>query len=377
MKFARLKFKEILFGGIMLLLFLPILQQVFDLVEITPLKGSIEKVESKTITSKNWFSGEFQLQNEKYINDNFGFRNIFIRLNNELAFRFFNKAKANGVIIGKENYLYEINYIHSYYGSDFIGKDSINRRMEKLKFVQDTLQKLNKTLLIVYAAGKGFYYPEYFPKKYKTKKTITNYAYYLKKTRDLKINYIDFNDYFSKNKTKSKYPLYPKYGIHWSKYGMALAADSMICYIEKKRDIDMNNLSWKKIKLEPPNEEDYDIEDGMNLLYRLKSFKMAYPELQFEQNKKKIKPNVLMISDSFYWGMFNFGISSVFDKSHFWYYNQEIYPETFTAPLKTEDINLKKEIIDHDVIIIMATPATLPNFGWGFIEKAYNVLNKK
>jgi len=227
---------------------------------------------------------------------------------------------------------------------------------------------------VVFAAGKGFYYTEYIPNQFKTKKILTNYAYYLKKTKELKINHIDFNDYFVKNKTKSKYPLYPQYGIHWSKYGMALAADSIIRYIENSRKIDMNNLGWKNVSVENPKEEDFDIEEGMNLLKRLKSFQMGYPQLQFEQDSLKAKPNVLMISDSFYWGMFNFGISCVFDKSHFWYYNQEVYPETFTTPLTTDKVNLKKEIQDHDVIIIMATPATLPNFGWGSIERFYEIL---
>ena len=371
MKDIQFKFKELLFAGILLLLLLPAIQHVFNLVEITPLKGSIEKVEPKKLTLDTWFSGDFQTDNEKFINDNFGFRNVFVRMNNEIAFRLYNKAKANGVIIGKNNYLYELNYLHSYNGTDFIGKDSIDQRMEKLKFIQDTLQKLNKTVLVVFAAGKGFYYPEYFPEEFKIKRSLTNYDYYLEKSKQLKINYIDFNDYFVNNKVKSKYPLYPQYGIHWSKYGMGLAADSMISYIENNRNIDMNNLTWKKVSLEDPKEEDFDIEDGMNLLCRLKSFKMGYPELHFEQDKQKTKPNVLMISDSFYWGMFNFGISCVFDKSHFWYYNKEVYPETFTSPLTTDKVNLKKEIQNHDVIIIMATPATLPNFGWGFIEKAY------
>ncbi len=34
------------------------------------------------------------------------------------------------------------------------------------------------------------------------------------------INHIDFNSYFVQNKGKSKYPLYPQYGIHWSYCGM-------------------------------------------------------------------------------------------------------------------------------------------------------------
>jgi hypothetical protein len=354
----------------------PIIQKIGNIVEIDKLNGAIIQLEKPVFSFKNWFSGEYQEKKEKYVNENFGFRNLFVRLNNQIYFDFFNKAKANGVIIGKQNYLYEENYIKAFYGTDFIGKDSIRERMEKFKYVQDTLQKLNKNLLLIFAAGKGTFYSEYIPNKYKVKKRNTNYDYHLKIAKKLGISYIDFNQYFLKNKYKSKYPLYPKYGIHWSIYGMCLAADSIIKHIEKDRKIDMNSIYWEKVELEVPKNEDYDIAGGMNLLFNLKSFKMGYPQIKFEKDTSKIKPNLLVVSDSYYWGMFNFGISSVFNESHFWYYNKEIYPDTYSKPLTTDQIDLRKEINKHDVIIVMSTQATMTDLGWGFIEKAYELYHK-
>ena len=376
MNYLKGKIKEILLIFILLVLVFPAIQKMFNIIKVEWLKGAIIKIDKKELTTYNWFSGEYQEQSEKYFNENFGFRNAFIRLNNEIGFDFFRKAKANGVIIGKNDYLFEENYIKAYYGTDFIGKDSIDQRMDRLKYVQDTLKKLNKNIILIFAAGKGSYYPEYIPDKFRVKKRMTNYDYHLKLAKDFKINYIDFNDYFLKNKHKCKHPLYPQYGIHWSKYGMCLAADSIIRYIEKMRKIDMNNLYWKKVDIENPKDEDYDIANGMNLIFKLKSFKMGYPQIKFENVKSKVKPNLLVVSDSYYWGMFNFGISNVFNKSHFWYYNKEVYPETFSKPLFTSDIDLKKEINDHDVIIIMSTQATMTDLGWGFIEKLYQTLKK-
>lgn len=372
----KISFKQILLVFILLILIFPAFQQVTGLIRVEWLKGSIDAVESDSLTLKSWLSGDYQDQNEKYQNDNFGFRNAFIRLNNEISFDFFKKALANGVIIGKENYLFEENYIKAYYGTDFIGKDSIEHRMKRLKFVQDTLSKLNKDLVLIFAAGKGTYYSEFFPDEFVTKKGITNYEYHLKWAKSLHINYIDFNSYFLKNKKTTKYPLYPQYGIHWSKYGMCLAADSIIHFIEKKRSIDMNTIYWDQVDMENPKEEDYDIADGMNLIFKLGSFKMGYPQLKFENSPQKIKPNLLVISDSYYWGMYNFGISQVFDKSHFWYYNKEIYPETFSSPLAPLDVDLNNEINDHDVILLMSTQATLPDLGWGFIERMYQLYKK-
>jgi len=377
MKVSSDKIRGALLLFILFLLVIPFIQNKFEFFKLDPLKGAITQPEKKYFNTKEWFSGEYQIQEEKYLNETFGFKSTFIRINNQIAFSLFNKAKANGVIIGKDNYLFEENYIKAYFGTDFIGIDSITHRMQRLKFVQDTLNKLNKTIIVVFAAGKGSFYPEYFPNKFITEKGKTNYDYHLQLAKEFGLNYIDFNRYFIENKFKSKYPLYPQYGIHWSYYGMCLAADSMIRYIEKIRNIDMPNLYWNNVELAEARETDYDIGDGMNLLFKLKSYKMAYPNVQVQSDAGKTKPSVLVIADSYYWGMYGFGFTRSFSNNHFWFYNKQVYPDYYQNALETSQVNLKDEINNHDVFIIMATEATLPGLGWGFIENAYDLFKGK
>lgn len=365
--------RKILFLIILALLVIPYLQYKYNLIDIEPLKGAIVPTTEASLNTSTWFSGAYQPQQEKYINESFGFRNSFIRINNQISFSLFKKAEANGVVVGKENYLYEYGYIDAYYGTDFIGTDSIVSRMNKLKYIQDTLSKLNKSIVLVFAAGKGTFYPEYFPNKLKTKQGITNYETYVQQARKLRINYIDFNSYFVSQKHTSKYPLYPQYGIHWSNYGICLAADSIVKYIEKIRHIDMPNFYWNKVENDNPKEGDYDIADALNIMVKLHSFKMAYPQIEFENDSGKTKPSVLVIADSFYWGMFGKGIiTRSFSENHFWFYNKEVYPSSDGVSLTTDQLNLKDEIAKHDVIIIMCTEAKLPKLGWGFIENTYD-----
>lgn len=376
MKNLNIKIKGGLFFMIMLVLIIPFIQGKLHLMELAPLKGSVTLPGETPFTFKSWFSGEFQEKQETYLNETFGFRNLFVRINNQLAFSVFNKAKANGVIVGKKNYLYEENYLKAYYGTDYIGIDSISRRMQKVRFISDTLAKLNKDIILIFAAGKGSFYPEYFPDNAKRERGTTNYEKHIELAQSLGLKFIDFNKYFVEQKSKSKYPLYPQYGIHWSYYGMSLAADSMIRFIEKTRNIDMPDLYWDAIELAPPKISDYDIADGMNIKFRLKTFDMAYPNLQIQASEGKTRPSVLMIADSYYWDMFNFGISKAFSNDHFWYYNKQVYPDSFKSPLETSQLDLRAQIAQHDVIIIMATEANLPGFGWGFIENVYNSFYK-
>lgn len=363
--------KNVLFSLLLVVLFLPMLQQNFNFYELEKLNGDIKSIPDITVTKELWYSNEYQEKKESYLNSSFGFRNFFVRLNNQIVYSFFSKANANGVIIGKDNYLYEKSYINAYTGQDFIGEDSIQHSVNRLKFISDTLAKLNKQLIIVFAAGKASFYPEYIPDKYlSNQKDKTNYKNYVECVKTASLNVIDFNKWFVENKNKTQYPLYPQHGIHWSTYGTVLAADSLIKKIEQLRHIDSPNLTFTGVDMQQAHDVDYDIADGMNLLFKLKSFDVAYPKMDKVIDENKTKPKVLVISDSFYWGMYNLGIANCFQNDHFWYYNKQVFPESNNKETTTEQQDFTSVIANHEVIVIMATEATLRGIGWGFIERA-------
>jgi hypothetical protein len=369
------KIKQFLFGSIMILLLLPMLQASLTIFKLEPLKGAIETVEKPEFTFETWKSGEYQKNYEKYLDNNFGFRSTFIRINNQQAYSFFNEAKANGVIIGKENYLFEKNYLKAYLGTDYIGEKAIEGQVFKLRKIQDTLQKLNKDLLMIFAPGKGTFFPEYLPDYCaKQKRDKTNYAGYLAAMKSQKINYLDFNQWFLNMKSKSKYPLYGKAGIHWSKYGEYLAADSMIEVIGKMRKTAMTKLVLDKLEVKKTNEQgDYDIGEGMNLFFMMDTYPMAYPTFHYEKPKNQQKaPKVLVVSDSYFWGMFNAGISrEVFDDGQFWFYNQEIYPDSYESPKNVGDIDIQLEVEKNEVVVLICTDANLFKFAFGFVDQLY------
>lgn len=373
MKKEFLKLKRVLFFSILLFLIFPLIQENLNIIKIKPLKGAITPAKNKLFSFDGWIEGDYQEKKEMYLNESFGFRNIFVRINNQIAYTLFNKIKTKEGFVGKENYLFQKMYINAYYGTDFIGIDKITQQMQRLKFLQDTLSKLNKNIVLVFAPGKGSYYPEYIPDNFFTEKRKTNYEYYVQFARQLDINHIDFNKYFIDNKATSKYILYPQYGIHWSIYGASIAADSLIKYVEKIRSIDMPNIYWDTIEMDYAKNGDDDIGVGANLLFDLKGVKMAYPSLKIESDSGKVKPSLLVISDSFYWRLYKTEFQKLFsNNSEFWYYNKSIYPERGNPPLSTNDLNFKNEISKHEIIMILATDATLPEFGWGFIENLYN-----
>lgn len=371
----RIKIKKRIFITIIGFLFLGHLVTSAILPEMK-LNGSFERQKNPTFNLNKWFSGEYQQQKEKYLNENFGFRNMLVRVNNQIDFYLYRSTNAYDVIIGKEDYLFEEKYILGYLGRDCIGRDRINNKAYKIKKVQDTLAKLNIDLFIVLAAGKGSFYSEYIPDRYfKEEKETTNYQLWSKELISHNISFLDFNKWFLEMKDTSRYRLFPKGGIHWSKYGELLAADSIIKFVDKKLSQPMVQINFDTIILTKKMwDTDDDIEKGMNLLVDLPDLEMAYAQFKFVRSDSGVSPKLLSIADSYYWGMFNFGLSrEVFNNGEFWFYNNQIYPEVNGTPKFVKDINFQQEIEKNKLIMLMSTEANFSNFPFGFIDKAYDI----
>lgn len=370
-------FKKILSVMTFVIMFIHMVYNNFNCIKIPSLKGYIQVVEKPLLNDSTWFSGDYQVNQENYLNSNFGFRSLYVRLNNQIDFSLFNKIHSQDVVLGKDNYLFEERYINSYYGKDFMGADSVKHILDQLDFISSELKKRGKHLIVVFAANKASYYPEFIPEHYHKISDSTNYKFLSSGVKNKGLNAIDFDKWFVENKLRAKYPLYPKYGTHWSNYGAVLAADSIINYIQSLINSDMPNLIYDKIDLKHPIYTDYDIADGMNLLFRLKSFKMAYPKISTENIVGKTRPRVLVISDSFYWDMFYFGISKSFKDDHFWYYNKQVYPESNKKSLMVKELDLEKEIEKHDVFVVMATSSNINGLGWGFFDNVEILFKSK
>ncbi len=368
--------KKILAATILVLLFLPLIQGAFHPISIDKLHRVSPTVEKPSFSIGSYLSANYQSQEEKYFNENFGFRNTAVRLDNQIAYWLFKDARAKGVIVGKNNYLYEEKYINSYVKKHSQDKKYISSKTKKIKRIQDTLATLGIDLIMVIAPGKGMYYPEYIPDRYyKNELTTNNYIYYLEEFQRENLNLIDANGWFLTMKDKAKYPLLPKLGIHWSRYGELLAADSIISYIEDKRDVKLPRFVWDEVELTKDSKfTDNDLEKGMNLLFKIPNIEMAYPKISIDSTASTANIKLLTIGDSFFWGMYYIGLpDQIFKNGEFWYYNKKIHSKNLSTPKSVEEIDLQQEVESNQVIMIMSTEANLSGVGWGFIENLYQI----
>jgi hypothetical protein len=364
--------KNALFGLVLALLLLPWLEQNEHLFEPKPLGGVQPNSEKVKFSFEQWRSAKFQEGQEAYIRDHFGLRPFMVRFYNELFDRLFGEYQANGVILGKDGYLFEENYLLAASGQDYIGLDSINELVHTLGLVQRDLKQSGRELLVCIAPGKGSFFPDKMPIEYRYKRsTGRNYPDFVRMLAAEKIPLFDVQDWFLNMKATAPYPLYPKTGIHWSSYGEYLVADSLIKQVSSLSRKPLPTLKLLRIEQDTyPRDRDDDIELGMNLLRDIPDLKMAYPKFEIKPlSAGKKAPKVLVIGDSFYYGMYNWGMMQhVFEGGEFWYYNHErLVPGKATSYLKDVK-DYKASVKEFDVVILLLTEANLPRFGFGMMS---------
>jgi len=355
------------------ILIFPSIQGNFKLIKEPLLGGYVPEKKIPKLNSKTFFSEKYQKKAEQYAKYKYGYRAYFIRLYNQYKFSLYKKMNLReGLVYGKNGYLFGQYYIDSHFGKDFIGKDSINKKIEKLKLIKDTLEKENKHILTIIASSKGTFFEEYIPDKFKKNKTLSNYQYYVKKFKEENINFIDFNSYFLKIKGKKEYPLYPKYGVHWSIYGGTIVADSLISYIENQLKIDLPDVINEKFEIKKGSSRDIDTENSLNLFFKLDDVDYAYPTVQYDK-KNKDTLTVLVVGDSFFYSINNQNLlSNEFYDSEFWYYNKG-GTERLPYNRKKDLIKLRTKMIKFNYIILISNEAKLHSFAWNFIEDLYNM----
>ncbi len=355
---------------------MPYLIKKYGLFEDSILKGSFEKLERPNFSYDEWFTTSYQQNCEKYANENFGLRNNCVRLNNQLRYDLFKKTSNREVAFGKDGYMFAWDYIEAFTGKNYIGIDSILKKALLLKELQIKLKQRGIMLVPVLAPNKARVLADKLPNEFK-EGSLTNYSEFIKCFNRLKIDHVDFNEYFVKTHLKSKYPLYTKYGIHWSSYGCAMATDSILGYINSKSGIKTSRLIWKdNIELSDSLRDfDYDIGESLNLLgSQLPSEKMAYPHIRFTKVESE-KPSLLVVGDSYFSVVETTHIQdSVFKDYRFLYYFREVRPYSSDAGAFLK-LDIKKEIFDRKVVILILTEHNLVNYGFGFLERAVSIVN--
>ena len=93
----------ILFVMLMSALCLPLVQHVGHIFKFRELDGFTAPIEPVKLTMDNYRDQSYQKYVQKYLQQNFGFRNTYIRTYNQFIHSFFQQSTNNNIVIGKQH----------------------------------------------------------------------------------------------------------------------------------------------------------------------------------------------------------------------------------------------------------------------------------
>lgn len=371
--------KRLLFAGLFALLVLPALQAKFNFVAMPELGGYAERAPRADFSLEELKNSTFQPALEKYLDDRIGFREWMIQLRNQLAYSVFNAGRANNTVLGKDDILFDGNAIETYLGNNFVGEKEVAQNTRHFKDVQDTLASHSTLLVFAIAPSKADIYQDMWPDYYKTlPRRRSTYQAYVEKMTAAGINLIDFGAVFHQWKDTSAYPLFPRGGIHWSLWGRDLAVDTLFRYIRQHGNPSLPNcrITSREFSTEPRDTDD-DIAKALNLMKAPKTYLMAYPQMTFDTPKPdQKKPNMLLIADSFGYGLVPYLPLAFNTDSRFWYYNSQVaWAGTGDPPEGNEvsSYDYRAQMKGRDVVLILFTEPNLDTFDHGFSNTLYKL----
>ncbi|MBL7138315.1 MAG: hypothetical protein ISS17_06045 [Bacteroidales bacterium] len=374
--------KYLLLFMILLLLVLPFIQRHIPLVKERKLVGFFRLAPSPSwqeFTWKRWFHGEFQDQMTGRVEEHIGFRKSLFRLHNEFDFRLFRISHAEGFICGKEDNMFEEDYILEYTGKYFIGEETWNTKLEKLAEVKTRLSSMGTELILVLEPGKASFSPEFIPVRYLAHGTsLSNYTYVTHWLDAHDVPYLDLNRWFIQAKDTSRFPLFPKYGMHWSLYAVPLVVDTLSRYIELATGTTIPALTIQRIEISDSLQwTDRDIADLLNLIFPLPSTETAYPVVSVEPDSIVPHLKALVIADSYYLNIKHGYSPKLFAGEEYWYYNSKLYPhiEDDREPVYVDKSNLQEKLLQFDVVLLMVSEINLHCGFWNFADEAYQAFS--
>lgn len=340
------------------------------------LTGMVISKEKPDLDRTTWFSGEYQELRDDYNDDHWAYKESMVRWNNQVYYDLFNQIRVNGFVSGKDDYVFSEMYIFSAFGDDLLRQKKVEDLMAKARVVQDSLKKKGIDLLFVYAPGKGVGCKEFIEDKYVHPVKATNHALFLKYGKQAGINTLDLLTWFEKIRPGSPYPLFPRFGHHWSYYGECLAVDTIIRHISALHGKRLPYIAWEEVEVsDTARHRDADVLKSMNLRSNPdQRMKLAYPRVMFEEDPQLNTTRVLTISDSYWYGPVYMGVGqNVFAGGQFWYYFNKIVPAPGGVKTEVWELDLRKAVESNEVVMLLYSDANLVNFGNGFIQEAYEM----
>ena len=228
--------------------------------------------------------------------------------------------------------------------------------------------------------SKAFLHEEDIPKNQRMDVPETQiHDVFLEFADQKNLNVIDFQKYFLENQNNIPYPIFPKHGIHISEYAETIVMDSLMKYVENIQSKDLYDHSiTDPIETTIPQRRDEDIAVALNLKTPLVNDEtLAYTKIKLVRRDRENEPRVLVIGDSFYWGLYpRVKGHGLFKRYEFWYRNHQVFPSPKNKKQFSSQAKCLESLKGFDITFVMATSNAMDYAGWGYFDTLHKLRTK-
>ena len=352
-------------------------QEHYKICEIKPLKGVTLTTEFPKFTVESFSKSKYQSQIEKYIAENFGFREFVIRLYNQYIWSCYHKTYSHFLIPGKGNWIYYAEAVNDYYGREQIkwhktpeeAKEWYDKNVVMMCQLRNVLQSYGIEFLSFMAPSKAHVYPEYLPERSRNTTTFNAIEYYDKALTEAGFPHIEMTKWFKSMRDTLPYPIFPTMDNHWQ-FTSVYAYDSLFRFMDN-----LNNFGIPKIKYGEPQAYDLKFQSDeatLNLLFPVKNKNIDYKlDVEIECDENCRKPKVLFVGDSFIWALDSHTPwEELMEDVEIWFYNSSVFKGFNRRPYKKEDINILREMLRADYIVFYTSGHQWHRATYNFVEQA-------
>jgi len=375
----------ILFVLTMVLLCFSAIQKQTNIFKFDPLEGVFFRTPNPELTFDNYRTATYQTQLESHLKENFGFREPLIRLYNQFLFDVFRKTYNKDIVMGKDGWLYFIQHVNDYYGTELYrwhssnesARQAYDREALRMWKLHGVLKDYGVDFLVFMAPQKGFLYPEHLPERQKDTTTINAREYFCDKFDEYGIPYVEMTKWFIdiKEADTLPYSFFPQTGAHWG-FSAAMATDSLLRFMG-----DLKGITLPKLKFGPLKESDKltlksdrDIELLANLLRPLPhdDDRLLDSEVTFVIDSTTTQTSATFVGTSFLMRMYYYvPFSEIFPGSQYWYYNSTVYfGEGYTQMTKVSELDILQRLLESDYVVWFSEGDQMCKASFGFVESA-------
>lgn len=359
----------------MVVLFAPLIQQNFKPFRFAPLIGYETPTPQPAFSWKDYQSGTYQIQLEKFLSENIGFRQPIIRLYNQYVYDFYKKTYCHEVSIEKDGWLYHAEGVMEYFGNmeqkfgftnDEV-RENLADEARCLAKIQAILEEYGVHLVVFTLPTKSYIYPEHLRRHPVGDTTFNAIEYYEQVLQEHHIANINMTSWFKQMQDTSRIDLFYSKGSHWAA-GTPLAVDSLLRCMEQ---VGSQNLT--RLELGEPYAntdiplDDKDLENLLNLPRPLPHEPIYEYPVTLLTSDSTCYPTVWFVGTSFYWYMkrrVDFDI--LFQSRDFTFYQTTYYTNKEKTAIPMDEVDYLRELLIHDYVVYFRNGPQLHANGFMF-----------